>query len=73
MIDAQLPTFALLGLKILVLVGIGVYAIFALVMVQQARLMSNILEDPFEMVLKAISLIHLVAAIGLFFLAIVLL
>lgn len=73
MIETQLPTIALFGFKILILVGIGVYAIFSLVMVQQTKLMSNVLEDPFEMVLKAISLIHLAAAVGLFFVALLLL
>jgi uncharacterized membrane protein YidH (DUF202 family) len=73
MISPEFPTVALFGLKILILVGIGVYAIFALVMVQQTRLMANVLEDPLEAVLKIISVSHLVAAVLLFLLALILL
>lgn len=67
------PIAILLGLKILVLLGIGVYTVFAVVIIQQTRLMSSVLEDPFEKVLQFISLFHLVAAIGLFSLALILL
>ena len=73
MTGANFPAIAFLGLKLLVLIGIGVYAIFALVMVQQAKLMVNVLEDPFEAVLKIISVSHLIAAVLLFLLALILL
>ncbi len=73
MIISQLPTVALFGFKILLLVGLGVYTIFAMVMMQQTRLMTNVFNDSFETVLKIISLFHLVAAIALLLLATVIL
>lgn len=59
----------LLALKIFVLIGIGVYVIFAAVILQQARLMSNVLEKAYQFGLSLVALLHLAAAIGLFFLA----
>ena len=68
-----LPTTVLLGLKIFILVGIVVYAIFAVVIVQQERLMSNVLEHALEPWLKIVVIVHLVAAIALIILALLLL
>lgn len=59
----------LLALKIFVLIGLGVYTVFAAVMLQQARLMSNVLEKAYIFGLSLVAIIHLFAAIGLFFLA----
>lgn len=73
MINSELPVVAFFGLKILVLTGIGVYTVFALVMVQQTKLMANVLEDPLEVVLKIIAVSHVFASIGLFLLALILL
>lgn len=61
------------GLKLLVLLGLAVYAVFAGIMVRQEQLMANVLEESFEPVLRLIVLIHLVAAIGVFLLALFLL
>ena len=60
---------ALLALKIFVLIGIGVYTIFAAVILQQARLMSHVLEKAYQFSLSLVALAHLLAAIVLFFLA----
>ncbi len=73
MIPPEISMTVLFGLKLFVLVGIGVYAIFALVIVQQTRLMSNVLEDPLEAVLKIIALFHLALSVVLFLLALILL
>ncbi len=68
-----LPASLLLGLKIFFLVGIVVYAIFAVVIVQQERLMSNVLEPALEPWLKIIVISHLIGALLLIFLALLLL
>ena len=66
-------TFGALVLKILVLVGFDVYAIFAVVMVRQEYLMAHVLEESFEPFLRMLVFVHLAAAVGLFFLALVIL
>lgn len=65
--------FAFLVLKILVLIGLGVYTIFAAVMVRQEQLMDNVLEESFEPVLRILVIIHFLASLGLLVLAFILL
>lgn len=67
---------AILGaliLKIFVLLGLAVYAIFAVVIVRQESLMAHVLEEAFEPFLRMLAYVHLAAAVGLFFLALVIL
>ncbi len=64
---------AFFTLKLLVLVGLTVYAVFAGVMVRQEQLMANVLEESFEMILRVFTLIHFFAALGIIGLALVLL
>ncbi len=64
---------ALLSLKVFVLVGIAVYAIFAAVIVRQEQLMAHVLEEKFEFVLKVLSILHLGAAVALFLFALIIL
>lgn len=61
------------SLKLLVLLGLAVYAIFAGIIVRQEQLMADVLEESFEPVLRLIVVIHLAAAVGVLLLAIVLL
>lgn len=65
--------FVFLLLKILVLIGLGVYGVFAAVMVRQEQLMADVLEESFEPVLRTLTIIHFLASLGLFLLAILLL
>ena len=69
----SLPFFAWLILKLVTLIGIVVYAVFAGVIVRQERLMSHVLEDGFEPVLRVLTYIHLAGALAVFLLALVLL
>lgn len=62
-----------LVLKSFVLLGLGLYGIFAVVMVRQEHLMADVLEEGFEPVLRLLVYIHLFAAIGTFLLAVMLL
>ncbi len=61
------------GLKILILLGMGLYVIFSLIMIRQEQLMAHVLEEAFEPVLKGLVLVHMLAAVGVFVLAIILL
>jgi len=67
-----LPT-ALLFLKAMALLGLGLYVVFALVIVRQEQLMANVLEESFEPVLRLITLTHLVASVATFLLALLIL
>lgn len=59
--------------KILFLVGLTVYVVFAAVVVRQVYLMIETLEVGFEMPVRALVWLHLAVAIGVFVLAFVLL
>ena len=67
------PAFAWLLLKILTLLGIAVYTVFAGVMVRQEHLMANVLEEGFEPVLRIVTYIHLVLSVAVFLLALIIL
>ncbi len=73
MMQTQLPAFIWLSLKILVLLGIGIYLVFAAIMVRQEQLMANVLEESFEPILRFIVLAHLIAAVAVFLLALIIL
>ncbi|OGG11721.1 hypothetical protein A2Z00_01265 [Candidatus Gottesmanbacteria bacterium RBG_13_45_10] len=64
-----LPIPVFLILKLFVLLGLTIYAIFAGVIVRQERLMADVLEESFEPVLRFLVLVHFLAAIGLLILA----
>jgi hypothetical protein len=73
MTPQALPAFAWLLLKILTLLGVAVYVVFAGVMVRQERLMANVLEEGFEPVLRILTYVHLAMSVAVFFLALVIL
>jgi len=50
--------------KILTLIGLSVYVVFALVIVKQVDHMTDTLEVGFESQLKAIAIVHLLFALG---------
>ncbi len=72
MIPLVVP-LAFLMIKILVLVGLSVYAVFAGVLVRQEQLMADVLEEGFEPILRIFTLIHFFGALGIIGLALVLL
>ncbi|MBI3576514.1 hypothetical protein HY086_00555 [Candidatus Gottesmanbacteria bacterium] len=70
---ADIASVIFLILKIFFLVGIGLYTLFAAIIVRQEQLMADVLEETFEPVLRVVALAHLAAAAGLFFLALIIL
>ena len=60
-------------IKLLFLIGLLIYIAFAVVVVQQVKLMSKTLNGVFDLPLRLFSLIYLVAAIFVFILAVVIL
>ena len=69
----NLSVIAFLTIKLLALVGLALYAVFAGIMVRQEQLMADVLEEAFEPVLRLATIAHFVAAVGVFLLAIILL
>jgi hypothetical protein len=69
----SIPAVAWLLLKLLTLLGIGVYVVFAAVMVRQEHLMANVLEEGLEPFLRFMTYIHLIASIIVFLLALIIL
>lgn len=62
-----------LVIKAFTLLGFAIYIVFSVVIVRQERLMSAVIEEGFEPVIKSLALIHMFASIALFVLALVLL
>jgi len=73
MTPETLPVVAWVLLKLFTLLGIAVYAVFAGVMVRQEYLMSHVLEESFEPVLRLLTYIHLALTVVVFLLALILL
>lgn len=66
------PT-VLIVTKTLILVGFGLYTIFAFVIVRQEQLMAQVLKESFEPILRLLTIVHLLLAIGTLLLALLLL
>lgn len=69
----SLPIVVSLVTKALTLLGLGLYGIFAVVIVRQEQLMAGVLEEGFEPILRLLTILHFAAAVGIFILALVLL
>jgi hypothetical protein len=69
----QMTTSIFLVMKIFILIGLAMYAVFAGIIVRQEQRMASVLEEHFEPILRLITVIHfiaslVVAVIALFFL-----
>ena len=60
-------------LKIFALIGLGIYIVFALVLVRQVQLMTDTLEVGFEKPIRFLSFVHLLFAVAVFVLALIVL
>jgi len=63
----------MIALKILIILGLVLYAGFAAIVVRQEQLMANVLEESSETFLRIFSLLHLAAAFFTILLAIIIL
>ena len=59
--------------KIMIMFALLLYLVFSYVIIRQTKIMTETLELGFEKVIKLISFIHFVLAIGTFFLALIIL
>lgn len=60
-------------LKLMILSGVIIYVVFAFVIVVQERLMSHVVNTPLSIVLRAIAVIHFLAALVVLGLSLILL
>lgn len=65
MLPSIVPVLSL-GLKALVLIGLGLYGVFAIILVRQEQLMAKVLEEGFEPILRTLVIIHLLVSLALF-------
>lgn len=61
------------GIKILVWIGLGLYSLFAGIIVRQVMLMTDTLEVGFETPIRLIAILHLLFALGTFLFALLIL
>ncbi len=59
--------------KIIALIGIGLYGVFAAVLIRQEQLMAAVLEESFEPILRLLVVVHFAASVALFILAVLIL
>jgi hypothetical protein len=69
--NADITLSALFITKLLVLTGLVLYAVFAAVVVRQETLMSGVLEESSESLLRILVLIHFFAALATILLAVI--
>jgi uncharacterized membrane protein len=62
-----------LAVKVILIIAMVIYAIFAAIIVRQEQLMANVLEEASESILRVLSFVHLAASVAIVFLAIILL
>lgn len=63
----------LVTLKVLTIVGLGFYSIFAAIIIRQEQLMAAVLEEEFEPMLRILTILHFASAVGLIILAVIIL
>lgn len=71
--NPTVPDFAFLILKMLTILGLVIYGVFAAVLVRQEQLMAHVLEETFEPMIRMLVIGHVVVAIGILVLALFLL
>lgn len=69
----EISIMVALTIKICALIGLGLYAIFAGIIVRQEQLMAAVLEEGFEPILRLLTIIHFAAALGLLVLTVIIL
>lgn len=71
MIPQDFSSIFWLAIKILTIVGLVIYNVFAVVLVRQERLMADVVEEGFEPVLRILTIIHLLLSVIILALAVI--
>jgi len=69
----QVSVFGWMIIKTLSIVGLSLYAIYAGIIVRQEQLMSKVLAESTESVVRMLALVHLTASLAIIVLAFILL
>lgn len=69
----QFATIGWIVIKILTIVGLSLYAIYAVIIIRQEELMSKVLAETSEPILRLLAIIHLIASLSVIVLAFILL
>lgn len=69
----EVSGYVFVVLKILCLIGIALYGVFAGILVRQEQLMAGVLEESFEPMIRMLVIIHLILVVVLFLFALILL
>lgn len=69
----SIPILVALTVKIGILIGLLLYAIFAGIVVRQEQLMADVLEEGFEPILRILTILHFAASVALIILAVIIL
>lgn len=69
----QLTSIGWMVIKILTIVGLSLYAIYAAIIIRQEELMSKVLAETSEPILRLLSIIHFIASLAVIVLALILL
>lgn len=73
MTPQQFSVIGWMTIKILTIVGLALYAVYAGIIVRQEQLMSKVLAESTESVVRLITILHFIAALFLIILALILL
>lgn len=68
-----LSNSVLIGFKIMTLIGLSLYTVFAFIMLRQGGLMDKVIDESFEPILRILTVIHLIFAVLLLIAAFILL
>jgi fumarate reductase subunit C len=60
-------------MKIMTLIGLSLYTVFAFIMLRQGSLMDKVIDESFEPILRILTVIHLIGAVLLLIAAFILL
>jgi len=69
----DIPSIVFLVTKVIVILGLFMYLIFAGILYRQEQLMANVLEEGFEPFLRFLTVIHLIGSVVVLGLAFLLL
>jgi len=69
----QLTSVGWMVIKILTIVGLSLYAIYAAIIIRQEELMSKVLAETSEPILRVFAIIHFISSLAVIVLALILL
>lgn len=69
----QFMSIGWMAIKILTLVGLSLYSVYAVIIIRQEELMSKVLAETSEPILRLLAIIHFISSLAVIVLALILL